>query len=360
LFNLRSGDRDTWRAEWQAPLRSPHNQVMLPTQPQPRAAEAPPAPTLTVAAVARRLGVAPATLRTWARRYDLGPSAHEAGAHRRYTAADLARLVVMRRLTLEGVAPAEAARIARETPVEEGSGTALASVTTLPSAGPSPQTPVDFGRAGGGHVVALPDAGPAARGLARAAMSLDSGECTRILQAAVDVEGVEGAWERLVLPVLVAVGKRWETTGAGIDSEHLLSECVLSVLRSHALAQTVRSGAGVLLACAEEEQHSLPVHVVATALAERGVTARVLGARVPREALAAAVRRSGPAVVLVYASMPVTQPEQLGMLPRMRPAPRLLLGGPGWWGVDLPDDLDAVRVDSLGAALRQVQAAVPG
>ena len=69
-----------------------------------------PPPMLTVAAVARRLGVAPSTLRTWDRRYGLGPSAHTAGSHRRYSATDLARLVVMRRLTLEGVPPAEAAR----------------------------------------------------------------------------------------------------------------------------------------------------------------------------------------------------------------------------------------------------------
>src|SRR3954452_16760691 len=71
-----------------------------------------PPPMLTVAAVARRLGVAPSTLRTCARRYDLGPSAHTAGSHRRYGPDAPARLVVMRRLTLEGVPPADAARIA--------------------------------------------------------------------------------------------------------------------------------------------------------------------------------------------------------------------------------------------------------
>ena len=71
-------------------------------------------PGLAVAAVARRLGVAPATLRTWDRRYGLGPSGRTAGSHRRYTPDDVARLLVMRRLTLEGVAPVDAARAAVE------------------------------------------------------------------------------------------------------------------------------------------------------------------------------------------------------------------------------------------------------
>lgn len=69
-------------------------------------------PGLAVAAVARRLGVAPATLRTWDRRYGLGPSGRTAGSHRRYTPEDVARLLVMRRLTLDGVAPVDAARAA--------------------------------------------------------------------------------------------------------------------------------------------------------------------------------------------------------------------------------------------------------
>src|SRR5689334_22107086 len=89
----------------------------------------PPLPTLTVAAVARRLGVAPPTLRTWDRRYGLGPSAHTAGAHRRYSPSDVARLMVMRRLTLQGVPPADAARYALAT---QGAGAADdASMTSI-------------------------------------------------------------------------------------------------------------------------------------------------------------------------------------------------------------------------------------
>jgi MerR family transcriptional regulator, light-induced transcriptional regulator len=68
---------------------------------------------LTVAAVARRIGVAPATLRTWDRRYGLGPSTHEAGEHRRYCPSDLAKLSLMRRLITTGVSPSDAAEKAK-------------------------------------------------------------------------------------------------------------------------------------------------------------------------------------------------------------------------------------------------------
>ena len=68
---------------------------------------------LTVASVARRIGVAPATLRTWDRRYGLGPSEHNDGEHRRYCPADVAKLMTMRRLIVAGVAPAEAAEQAK-------------------------------------------------------------------------------------------------------------------------------------------------------------------------------------------------------------------------------------------------------
>src|SRR5689334_24036230 len=69
-------------------------------------------PRLSVAAVARRLGVAPATLRTWDRRYGLGPSGHTIGRHRKYGPRDVARLELMQRALLRGASSAEAARFA--------------------------------------------------------------------------------------------------------------------------------------------------------------------------------------------------------------------------------------------------------
>jgi transposase-like protein len=83
----------------------------MPIRRRPGAADAEEAP-LGVAAVARRLGVATGTLRTWDRRYGLGPSEHVSGTRRRYTPVDLSRLGVMRRLMLQGVAASEAAAVA--------------------------------------------------------------------------------------------------------------------------------------------------------------------------------------------------------------------------------------------------------
>src|SRR3954466_16377778 len=83
-----------------------------------------------VAAVARALGVAPATLRTWDRRYGVGPSGHREGQHRRYTEVDLSRLEMMRQLLLQGVSTADAARAATTTQRDEGPPTEVSERMT--------------------------------------------------------------------------------------------------------------------------------------------------------------------------------------------------------------------------------------
>jgi hypothetical protein len=56
----------------------------------------------------------------------------------------------------------------------------------------------------------------------------------------------------------------------------------------------------------------------------------------PPAALVAAVRRTGPATVFLYARLPVRDVQVLDLLPRQRPAPRLVVGGPGWQRLELP------------------------
>ncbi len=334
---------------------------------------------LTVAAVARRLGVAPATLRTWDRRYGLGPSEHQAGAHRRYSAADVARLLVMRRLTLDGVAPADAAAIAREAPAADASSvTVLAPRSSLnprenpnltphpqqvSSAQPDPPRSPPAVAAGAPHLVEVGAGERAVRGLSRAALALDADECRRIIRRHIDREGVVATWEKVISPVLTQVGDRWESSGDGIEVEHLLSECVIDGMRAVSASYrppgvaTARDSASpVVLATAEHEQHGLPLHVLAAALVERGVPVRLFGVRVPRVALAAAVRRLGPSVVLVYAHIGVEDIANITELPRLRPAPLILLGGPGWHTVATPPGVE--RVADLRGSVERIERAL--
>ena len=307
-------------------------------------------PRYTVSAVAHQLGVAPATLRTWARRYGLGPSEHAAGAHRRYSARDLARLEAMRRLTLEGVPPAEAARVALGAPL-----------TGKVEPGPLPDGEGRLrGRGGpGGRVLALPGADATVRGLGRAAMALDAPVLRSTLREQIEQHGVLHTWEHVVRPVLVAVGERWAATGQGVDVEHLLSDCIAAVLRERADTAdgAARPARPALLSCAPDEHHALPLHALAAALGERGLPTRTLGPAMPAEGLTAAVRRTGPALLFVWSQLPGTAvTDVLDAVPVTRPPTSIVVGGPGWSPEGLPRRVTLAR--DLGHAVALAERAL--
>ncbi|WP_027341084.1 MerR family transcriptional regulator [Hamadaea tsunoensis] len=278
--------------------------------------------TVSAGEAAHRLGIAVTTLRTWDRRYGLGPTGHEPGRHRRYGPTDLDRLAEMNRLTGQGVPAAQAAAWVL------GQDRRAAS------------------RAGGGHAVAVGADGPAVRGLTRAALRLDAAELQAVISAAVAARGVAAVWPALLAPVLIHIGRKQAETGRLIEVEHLLSGEISAVLR------TVGRPAGpprILLACADEEQHTLAFEALAAALGEAGVPVRVLGARVPASALLDAVRRTGPDAVAVWSQTSSTGDGSRlrGLLDR-RPAPKLVLAaGPGWHTV--PPEV--ARPQSLAEAL---------
>jgi hypothetical protein len=302
---------------------------------------------LSAGAVARRLGVAVTTLRTWHQRYGLGPNRHVPGNHRRYTAEDVARLELMQRLTAEGVTAARAARWARRVPD---------ALLRAPAQVPEPQRETPRGRAGGGFTIPVGRAGPAARGLARAAMRLDSASMREMIERAIEVDGVVTTWDSVVRPVLVGIGERHVVTQRLVDVEHLISRTVSEVLGAVPRPSAV-TPARILLACADEEQHSLPLEALAAALAQAGVPCRLLGARVPPAALIESIGRTGPAVVMLWSHVAETaRVDQLhGLLAGPSRPLIVLAGGPGWDADMLPPDV--VAPVSLSDAMRLAMAA---
>jgi hypothetical protein len=336
-------------------------------------------PRLSVAAAARRLGIAPATLRTWDRRYGIGPTEHIPGRHRRYSPDDVARLELMQHALVRGASPADAARYALTARLPRPDADrphAVPPVAEVPDAGPELLEdgdelgdPLLAGADGGGEVGArvrvggrvlrLPGAGRRARGLGRAALALDAGAVRSLLGESVAAVGVQATWDDVIRPVLVAVADRWADTGAGVEIEHLVSECVIGVFgaRSAAAASPAPDTRPVLLAAMPGEQHTLPMVALSAALAERGIGCRSLGANLPVEALVAAIRRTAPAAVVLWSQLPPTADvDVVPSLPRVRPRFRTFVAGPGWADVALPPR--AVRLDSLEAATRAISAAV--
>ena len=266
---------------------------------------------LSAGEAARRIGVAVTTIRTWDRRYGLGPSHREPGRHRRYSEYDLARLELMRRLTTDGVDAAEAARISRTT------------------SDPAGQSPLDHGP----QAAARPPG--TVKGLRRAALALDPADVDRLLGLAL-ADGVARAWTAVIAPALRSLGSQYASAGRYIAAEHLLSGAVSAAL---ARIPRPRTRPRILLACAPAEQHSLPLEALAAALAERGVASRMLGARVPVNALLDALARTGPAAVLIWAHLPETADgDQIAAAAATRPRPAVVAAcGPGWDAGSLPD-----------------------
>ena len=285
---------------------------------------------LSVSAVARRLGVAPATLRTWARRYGIGPSEHEAGSHRKYCPADLAKLTVMRRLISAGVSPADAAEQAK---VYEGE-VVIAEFISL-----------------------CRECDETIDAIFNAAESLDSLFVETMLRNEIAENGIISAWQEVFVPVLIQVGAAWEKSGKGVEVEHMLTEILTRVLRESVSENVVPiNSRPVLLASVGEELHSLALHALAAALAERGIESHFLGARTPVEAISSMVSRFAPPAVFLWAQLPVNgDPKFVTDLPSVRPAPRVIIGGPGW----NPDKCqNAHFVGSLALAVDEIAMAV--
>ncbi|MEJ0014233.1 MAG: MerR family transcriptional regulator [Actinomycetota bacterium] len=280
---------------------------------------------LTVAAVARRLGISPCTLRTWDRRYGLGPTERCIGEHRKYSATDLARLLYMRKLVISGTSPAEAARLARDHN-EEFTFSQL-----------SPMQYMD------GFFI---------KTLYRTAQALDRKGLEEQLRTELSKNGAAATWANVLVPLLCIIGVEWERTGEGIAAEHMTSDVIKKLFAERTVVEKPKNITPVLLACVGDEMHSLAIAALAASLAEVDIQVQFLGARTPASAINEVVRRFAPPAIFLWAQLPENASiEIVAELPAIRPAPRVILGGPGWAGREYEG---AYVAEDLVSACREI------
>ena len=271
----------------------------------------PVAVTLSVAGAAAATGLSPATVRTWDHRYGLSPSIRTSGGHRRYSQLDVLRLRLAADLVDSGVPPSSAVPTVRDWTERECNRHARRQTS---HAG-SPPTSDDYQRY--------------RASILRDSRALNSDQVRADTRQLVTQAGTVDAWNEVLEPTLVEIGKLWQSGQIGVDAEHVASKGIAEALGE-------RQGDGlderpILLACAPEELHTLPMLALRSALRERGLQVADLGDRVPPDALASAVKRLRPRAIVVWASTDQSAANvDFSLIPGQRPASHLFVAGPGW------------------------------
>lgn len=286
----------------------------------------------TIKRAAERLGIAPATLRAWERRYGIVAPARSEGRYRLYGEDDLAALRAMASLVDQGMPPSQAAEQVRERlskgeplPLEgdgvEGADSGAADADPPErTAGPARK---GAGTTGAGDAAygsdpfaaGLPGAGrlhprpalilqePGA--LLTAAGTLDSHWLEETLDAAFAGASFERVVDQWLVPGLQLVGDAWADRRLDVAEEHFVSAGVMRRLSAaFDAAGQARHGTHVVIGLVPGASHEIPTLAFATMLRRSGLRVTYLGADVPVQSWVEAVRRVRPHAVVLGAPMP--------------------------------------------------------
>ncbi len=277
-------------------------------------------PALRIGAVARRTGVAVATLRAWESRYGVLRPARTDGGHRLYSEDDVERVLTVLRLTAQGWSV----------------GAAAASVTADRS--PSRLGLVLDPDAGADAVVSDTTSSRARDALASAVRAYDASAAEGVLDAAIARLGVAFALEDVVMPVLRDLGEGWQDDPSLIAAEHFATNSLRPRLMRIVTAAQHATAPRCVAAAPEREDHELGVLAAAAVAADLGFRVTYLGSRTPVAALERSVLTLQPAVVLVGAVTAQAGRDFVAAPPQLGDA-RLVVGGPGFAGFE--DELPA-------------------
>jgi methylmalonyl-CoA mutase cobalamin-binding domain/chain len=162
--------------------------------------------------------------------------------------------------------------------------------------------------------------------------------------------------ERVMVPLMRAVGTGWEKGTLGIAHEHLATAIIRAVLSGIVLSRGLPGsgpGPGIVVTTPARQVHELGALVVAATAASVGWRVTYLGIDMPAESIAEAAAKSGAEAVALSMTHPHDDPDLPGELTRLRerlPAQVTILAG----GLAAP--AYATALDEIGAlVLRDMQ-----
>ena len=276
---------------------------------------------LRIGELSRRTGVAPELLRAWERRYGLLHPARSDGGFRLYSEADERRVELMTQYLREGLAAAEAARLA----LEGADDRALRQANDR-----RPELEA---------------------GAARLRAALDAFEENAAQEALDDLFAgftVEAVLRVVLLPYLAELGDRWSTGEATVAQEHFASNLIRGRLLGIGRGWDGGDRPRAVLACAPGELHDLGLIAFGLTLNRRGWRITYLGPDTPADSLVDAVGRLKPDLVVVTAT---TKRRLTPLMETLRDLGRTTAVAVGGAGAEAADGVRALDADPVSAAL---------
>jgi len=247
-----------------------------------------PSTLFPIRTVASLTGVNAITLRAWERRYGLIKPVRTAKGHRLYSQhnIDLINDVV--------------ALLARGIPISQ------VSDTLQQRREPDGQDDGDLWNDNLRHMIA-------------AISRFDEDALNRIYNDVLALYPLDIVTQKLMIPLLTEIGRRWETTEGSIAEEHFFGVFLRNKLaaRFHH-GMTNAGGPRILAACLPGENHENGLLLFALSAQARGLRVTLLGANMPVDEVAIAAARSrADAIVLsgsVYIDLHKLLPEIAGLV----------------------------------------------
>jgi DNA-binding transcriptional MerR regulator/methylmalonyl-CoA mutase cobalamin-binding subunit len=237
--------------------------------------------TFPVRVAARMTGLKPELIRAWETRYGAIRPSRSAGGSRRYSDEDIRRLRLLRDVVDAGHRIGGVARLN------------LAELQHLLPSPPGPASPpID-------QIIAVVE-------------QLDAPESRRLLTKLRSEQDPLEFARKIVLPLLVEIGRRWNRGDLSISVEHFTSEIVRSILMPVIASVDAQRGASrVVFATPSGEHHDLGTLVAALVAVRAGADVIFLGADVPVDDLVQSVFKTrASAIVLGIVTLSNEESEQ--------------------------------------------------
>ena len=227
------------------------------------------APRHPVRVVSERTGLSPHVLRIWERRYQAVTPARSEGGQRLYSDADIARLSLLHQASAGGRNVSHLVTLPDEALLE-----LIAAREPAPAVAGSPSQEL-------GMLVM--------EGL-EAVERLDGERLDSLLRHAMLSHGVEVTTEKLMVPILTAIGERWHAGRLMPAHEHLATGVIQRTLArvAHDSAAGSLTRPRILVATPARERHELGAMMVAATAATCNWNVLYLGQDLPMEDIARA------------------------------------------------------------------------